>query len=140
MDLKQITYFMWVYEEGSFSRAAAKANVVQGALSMQIRRIEDEFGIRLFNRLSRGVEPTEAQTAQNLIETKERVETAHCGVQERLPTIEARRDSSIQLPSGSRIIDIRATSPSVTGARPSRTPLRRRSAWIASISVTCSVM
>jgi LysR family transcriptional regulator, nitrogen assimilation regulatory protein len=27
---------------------------------MQIRRIEDEFGILLFNRLSRGVEPTEA--------------------------------------------------------------------------------
>jgi hypothetical protein len=38
--------------------------------------------------------------------------------QDRLPTIEARRDSSIQLPSGSRIIDIRAMLPSVTGARP----------------------
>lgn len=60
MDLKQINYFMRVYEEGSFSKAAAKANVVQSALSMQIRRIEDEFGVLLFNRLSRGVEPTEA--------------------------------------------------------------------------------
>lgn len=60
MDLKQISYFMWVYEEGSFSKAASKANVVQSALSMQIRRIEDEFGVLLFNRLSRGVEPTEA--------------------------------------------------------------------------------
>ena len=60
MDLKQINYFMWVFEEGSFSKAAAKANVVQSALSMQIRRIEDEFGVVLFNRLPRGVEPTEA--------------------------------------------------------------------------------
>ncbi len=60
MDLKQISYFMWVYEEGSFSKAAAKANVVQSALSMQIRRIEDEFGVLLFNRLARGVEPTPA--------------------------------------------------------------------------------
>lgn len=60
MDLKQISYFMWVFEEGSFSKAAAKANVVQSALSVQIRRIEDEFGVLLFNRLSRGVEPTEA--------------------------------------------------------------------------------
>jgi DNA-binding transcriptional LysR family regulator len=60
MDLKQINYFMWVYEERSFSKAAAKANVVQSALSMQIRRIEDEFGVLLFNRLPRGVEPTEA--------------------------------------------------------------------------------
>jgi hypothetical protein len=38
--------------------------------------------------------------------------------QDRLPTIEARRDSSIQLPSGSRIMDIRATSPSVIGGKP----------------------
>jgi hypothetical protein len=60
--------------------------------------------------------------------------------QDRLPTIEARRDSSIQLPSGSRIIDIRATLPSVTGARPSRTPLLRRSLWTVSISATCRVM
>ncbi|WP_398473735.1 LysR family transcriptional regulator, partial [Tardiphaga sp.] len=60
MDFKQINYFMWVFEEGSFSKAAARANVVQSALSMQIRRIEDEFGVLLFNRLARGVEPTEA--------------------------------------------------------------------------------
>jgi DNA-binding transcriptional LysR family regulator len=60
MDLKQINYFMWVYEERSFSKAAAKANVVQSALSMQIRRIEDEFGVQLFTRLARGVEPTAA--------------------------------------------------------------------------------
>lgn len=60
MDLKQISYFMWVFEERSFSRAAAKANVVQSALSMQIRRIEDEFGVQLFNRMPRGVEPTDA--------------------------------------------------------------------------------
>ena len=59
---------------------------------------------------------------------------------QRLPTIEARRDSSIQLPSGSRIIDIRATSPSVTGARPSRTPLLRSSSCTALMSATCNVM
>jgi LysR family transcriptional regulator, nitrogen assimilation regulatory protein len=60
MDIKQITYFMWVYEERSFSRAAAKANVAQSGLSTQIRRIEDEFGVLLFNRSPRGVDPTEA--------------------------------------------------------------------------------
>lgn len=60
MDLKQISYFMRVYEERSFSRAAAKVNVVQSALSMCVRRIEEEFGVLLFNRHPRGVEPTEA--------------------------------------------------------------------------------
>src|SRR5258706_14743989 len=47
----------------------------------------------------------------------------------RSPTIEARRDNSIQFPSGSRVIDIRATSPSVTMAKPSRTPLLCSSPW-----------
>src|SRR6266404_6788229 len=63
-----------------------------------------------------------------------------CVAQDRPPTIEVRRESSIQLPSGSRIIDIRATSPSVMGARPSRTPLLRSAPCTASISAICRVM
>lgn len=58
MDLRQIMYFMWVYEEGSFTSAARKASVVQPALSIQIKRLEEEFGIQLFERVSRGVVPT----------------------------------------------------------------------------------
>jgi hypothetical protein len=38
------------------------------------------------------------------------------------PVSDARCDSSIQLPSGSRTIEIRAVVPSVTGARASRPP------------------
>ncbi|WP_197427233.1 LysR family transcriptional regulator [Bradyrhizobium retamae] len=38
MEIKQIHYFMWVYEEGSFSKAAQKARVAQPVLSMQIPR------------------------------------------------------------------------------------------------------
>lgn len=62
MDLKQISYFSWVYEEGSFSAAARKANVVQPALSMQIRRLEEEFSVKLFDRTANGVKPTAAAT------------------------------------------------------------------------------
>lgn len=60
MDLKQISYFMLIYEEGSFSKAASKAGVVQPALSSQVRKLEAEFGVTLFVRTSRGVEPTTA--------------------------------------------------------------------------------
>lgn len=60
MDLKQISYFMLIYEEGSFSKAASKAGVVQPALSSQVRKLESEFGVTLFVRTSRGVEPTAA--------------------------------------------------------------------------------
>jgi len=50
---------MWVYEEGSFSKAAQKARVAQPVLSMQIRRLEDHFGVQLFERHARGIKPTE---------------------------------------------------------------------------------
>jgi DNA-binding transcriptional LysR family regulator len=58
MDLRQITYFMWVYESGSFTKAAKIANVVQPALSVQIRRLEEEFKAPLFERRQQGVKPT----------------------------------------------------------------------------------
>lgn len=63
MEIKQIRYFMWVYEEGSFSKAAQKARVAQPVLSMQIRRLEDEFGVQLFERHARGIRPTESGLA-----------------------------------------------------------------------------
>lgn len=59
MDLRQIQFFVKLFQEGSMTRAAARLNVVQPALSMQIRRLEDEFGVRLFERTSRGVIPTD---------------------------------------------------------------------------------
>ena len=60
MDIRIINYFISVYEERSFTKAAEKVHVVQSALSMQIRNLEDELGASLFERNARGVEPTVA--------------------------------------------------------------------------------
>ncbi|MGD9920337.1 MAG: LysR family transcriptional regulator [Pseudorhodoplanes sp.] len=60
MDLKQITYFTWTYEARSFTAAAKKANIVQPALSMQIKRLEQELGLKLFKRNPAGIQPTPA--------------------------------------------------------------------------------
>jgi DNA-binding transcriptional LysR family regulator len=60
MDLRQIIYFMCVYEESSFTGAARKLGLVQPALSIQIRRLEEEFGIDLFQRTTKGLIPTSA--------------------------------------------------------------------------------
>lgn len=60
MDLRQLNYFLSLYEEGSTTRAARRMNVVQPALSMQISKLEEEFGQKLFERSSQGMTPTPA--------------------------------------------------------------------------------
>ncbi len=55
IDLRQLTYFVAVAEELSFTRAAARCHVVQSALSYQIAKLEREAGVALFERTSRSV-------------------------------------------------------------------------------------
>lgn len=60
MDLKSIKHFVHVADVGSITVAANTLNIVQPALSRQIKRIEDEAGAQLFERLPRGVQLTAA--------------------------------------------------------------------------------
>lgn len=50
MDLKELTAFQTILQEGNFSRAAAKLNYAQSTITNQIQRLEKELGIQLFNR------------------------------------------------------------------------------------------
>ncbi len=59
--------FLAVADERSFTRAAAKLGVSQSALSHSMRRLEAKLGLRLLNRSTRSVVPTEA--GDRLIET-----------------------------------------------------------------------
>lgn len=60
MNLRQLSYFVRVVEAGNMTRAADELRLAQPALSMQIKQLEEELGVSLMTRHSRGVSPTAA--------------------------------------------------------------------------------
>lgn len=60
MDLRQLRYFQAIVEQGSVSRAAEVLHVAQPALSLHLKRLEEECGCQLVHRTTRGISPTEA--------------------------------------------------------------------------------
>lgn len=59
-EMADLTAFVVVAEERSFTRAAAKLGVSQSALSQIMRRLETRLGLRLLARTTRSVAPTDA--------------------------------------------------------------------------------
>lgn len=86
-ELANMALFVAVAEERSFTKAAAKLGMSQSALSHAMRRLEGNLGLRLFNRTTRSVAPTEA--GQRLLDT---VGPALADIDTRLSSLTELRD------------------------------------------------
>lgn len=60
MELRYLDIFCRVYEKKSFSRAAESLYLTQPTISAHIKSLEEDLGIRVFDRLGRQVLPTKA--------------------------------------------------------------------------------
>ena len=81
VNLEWYRTFKSVYKNGNFSLAAKELFISQPAVSQQIGMLEAHVGYKLFNRKSKGVEPTEyAKLLNNLIiEALDRLENVENG-------------------------------------------------------------
>lgn len=86
-DMADLTMFLAVAEERSFTAAARKLGLSQSALSHSIRRLETRLGLRLLARTTRSIAPTEA--GERLLEV---LQPAIESVDERLTDLRAQNE------------------------------------------------
>jgi len=73
LNLDQLRAFMDVVERGSFSAAAARLNLTQPAVSLQVKLLEQRLGVRLIERVGRRASATAA--GETLLHHARRIET-----------------------------------------------------------------
>lgn len=60
MNTKNLTTLITILETGSFQKAAAKLNYTQSTVTFQIKQLEEELSIKLFEKIGRHMELTQA--------------------------------------------------------------------------------
>lgn len=95
MDLMQLQYFQLAATQEHFTRAAAIAHVAQPALSRQMRELEAELGLPLFDRVGRGVKLTAAGRA--ILPRVERILTEVAGIHRDVRALADLEEGSIAL-------------------------------------------
>src|SRR5690625_5970018 len=59
MDIKQLQYFIAIAEEKNLTAAANRLHMTQPPLSIQLKQLEQELGVKLFERSNKGMELTD---------------------------------------------------------------------------------
>jgi len=77
LDTDQLRSFLAIVDTGSFTRAAERVNKTQSAVSMHIRRLEEQLGCALFVKQGRGAKLT--NEGEELIDYARRIMQAEAG-------------------------------------------------------------
>ena len=104
MELRHLRYFVAVAEEKSVTRAAARLHVSQPPLSRQIRDLESELGVSLFDRSANGARLTEAGETF-LADARKLLESAEQAV-ERVKAVVFGQRQKVRIGHASGTIDI----------------------------------
>ncbi|WML57779.1 LysR family transcriptional regulator [Neobacillus sp. PS2-9] len=120
MDIRQLKYFVTIAEEGKITTAAKKLNIAQPPLSRQLKQMEEELGVTLFDRDNKSLNLT-LEGERLLLRAKEllnKLDETMVEVQE------LRKDASGILSVGSnlycaslilsKVVDIREKNPGLT--------------------------
>jgi DNA-binding transcriptional LysR family regulator len=102
-ELGDLMALLFVVEEGSFTKAAARLGTSQSSLSLVIRRLEERLGVRLLMRTTRSLAPTPA--GEQLIST---LGPAFGSIQAQLDALDEFRDrpaGSFRITAGQHAID-----------------------------------
>ncbi|MDT7799902.1 MAG: hypothetical protein QOI78_3335 [Actinomycetota bacterium] len=95
MEIRQLRYFVAVAEELHFGRAAERLHIGQPAVSQQVRRLEREIGVELFDRSGRAVRLTPAGRA--LLDDSRGVLSSVDAFSAKARRLSARKDGTFRL-------------------------------------------
>ena len=99
VDIHQLKTFVTVAREGSVTRASSLLNLSQPAVSAHVKAMEDEFGVALFERTSRGMSLT--HDGQRLLSKVDPILEAYRGLMEEATRIKGSLIGKLSLGVGS---------------------------------------
>jgi DNA-binding transcriptional LysR family regulator len=106
MELRHLTHFVAVAEQGSFTRASEQLHIVQSAVSASIRSLERELGVELFQRTTQRVQLTDA--GQVLLPEARRTLAAAAGARDAIDEVRGGVRGTVRLGTmqALRIVDV----------------------------------